>query len=1443
MSNPAEYPTPPQPSASPRARDIRAAQEAYVDGLITNLAAGPEVDQPWHLEAELPTGQGDLVSWLARASRSAVIGPPGSGKTVAMGRAARAMASEWRAGRGPLPILVDLGEGHAWEGIEELAIRSLGAGRVAGLRLSELGPCTLILDNLHRSADVYLFEGMELLLRAGGQAGPGLVVGCRSADWPNFRSWFEGIEAVEVRPLDRGHLESALRAALPADRVQIALDWLSRDPDLAQAVRLPRALAALLDVALHREPVEWGRPPVLDTLLENLLAPLPRTEKPAFRSALVDVALQGLGQGLLIQVDTIVMSLAVTRERMVRSGAVVPHGTALAFVEPLLATHLAAAALAPRAEQRPAALLEELTALDPGRRGGLLAAVVNQVSDPGELLALALDLPDGPDLVARCLATPLTALDEGRRSPQGLVAALTRPERSVSSAVLAALADAMSGRTALGELARLLRQAAVNPSAQPAGATTAEPVREPAAPDDTAPSRLQEWIRSFVAARERGLGLRRSEDWGGAQSALREAGQALSHLEADLSFEQGQVAAAGGDHEGAREAFEAALARDPDQARYVVQYGRALIALDRVSEAIQALDGARERSPGRSDLHATLAEAYQAQGWIAEAGRAFAQAAELAPDNAVYQHASAELQAESGDLTAAEQTFGRALALRPREATWHDALGQILAELGRPQAALRAFQRAHELAPQEASYLRHLGRAQLAVGRFPEAEASLAAACDRAPEAPGPLADLGLAQAASGRLADAVTTLRRAVAMDGIWPLDHLTLARALRESGQLEEASASLAQAGRLAPSSAAVALEVQALQRALHLTSTAGSDAAGSDAAGSPAVEVVAGEADLLADGHAALAAGDIDRSIALAREALAQNPGEAEACALLGEAYRKLGLPEAAMTAWEEAVRLAPQEDRYRLGLAEAALAAGHSQVAHQQLEAAAEREAQPSLPAADMAGLHEAIAVAAAGWELPLALPELAPPLPAATAVAALLGRLTAKDLPPESMTVARLAAVQLLGRSGRPAEAMAAAEAAADQDHAPETLVVLSWARLLAGDGVGALESLGMARALGAQDAALDVLEGQAHLRRGDPVAAEAALNRAADALPENDALQALRAEAARRKGDTSTAIKVLDRALARSPQRPVLQAQLGEVLIEAGQAGQALERFARAAELDPDNPEYRMAQAEILDREGDGATARMLLSQVLERRPQHLGATLLLARISLAEGRPAEARSLLARALDRHPDAANLHHWLGVSARAAGDLPAARGHLEDAVRLDQSQPETYLLLGEVCLAVGETDEAIQALENAVNLDGDDVEARLRLAEACARAGLRERAQAQLDSARALAPTDARPLLAAGRLALAGHLPEQAIAALEAARERDPQDPEIFHALGLAYKLLREYGQATQMFRSELRLTPTSPKAYAQYAAVSAMHFVNRVVVIEDAAVNGAEAVR
>ena len=57
---------------------------------------------------------------------------------------------------------------------------------------------------------------------------------------------------------------------------------------------------------------------------------------------------------------------------------------------------------------------------------------------------------------------------------------------------------------------------------------------------------------------------------------------------------------------------------------------------------------------------------------------------------------------------------------------------------------------------------------------------------------------------------------------------------------------------------------------------------------------------------------------------------------------------------------------------------------------------------------------------------------------------------------------------------------------------------------------------------------------------------------------------------------------------------------------------------------------------------------------------------------------------------------------------------------------------------------------------------------------------------------------------------------------------DPGDAEVFFEAGLAYKQLRNYGRAAELFRKVTRMAPSHTAVYTQLAAVSAMHFLDRV---------------
>jgi tetratricopeptide (TPR) repeat protein len=69
--------------------------------------------------------------------------------------------------------------------------------------------------------------------------------------------------------------------------------------------------------------------------------------------------------------------------------------------------------------------------------------------------------------------------------------------------------------------------------------------------------------------------------------------------------------------------------------------------------------------------------------------------------------------------------------------------------------------------------------------------------------------------------------------------------------------------------------------------------------------------------------------------------------------------------------------------------------------------------------------------------------------------------------------------------------------------------------------------------------------------------------------------------------------------------------------------------------------------------------------------------------------------------------------------------------------------------------------------------------------------------------------------------------DQAVAAFEEAVAQKPADPDVFFDAGLAYKSMRDYGRAAEMFRSVTRMKPSNRAAYTQLAAVSALHFLDR----------------
>jgi tetratricopeptide (TPR) repeat protein len=890
----------PHNGADPRGRAART----YLAALRDDAVLARLVETYVATTVASPLGPTDALQTVLGAARLALVGAPGTGKTsvLRMGLARLAREAGLAAESSSVPVYVDLTDARPGEGIDDLIARAVSPGGDDAARVA-LPPSAVFIDNLDRATDVYLLEGLELLLRAGGRAGPAVVMACREADWSGYRTWFADVPTAELQPLSPLAVSEALGRALPPATAAAAETWLARDRVLAAAVRLPLALSAFIGAVRDRPADLWRRAHVLDALLEASLARIPTTERPAYRAALADVALDSLGQGRLVEVDTLAMGLGVTRDDMIRTGVVVPRGAKLEFVQPLLAQHCAASRLADRAAADPERLPERLGDLSDPRRADTLVHVYHLATDPVAFVLALLPLPTGPELAARCLTEPDAADPAGPTGGVAVVDALCGRAPDLAAPTLYRLGEGLhrAGHDAAAEVA--LRAALER--AGDGSDLAAVFLRV----DVDAPMPVDAWVRRFLAARNRGLALRGMRDVAAAATALVDAGGALDRLGADLSCERGVTAAAEGDLPRALAAFEAAVAAEPDCARYLYHYGRSLLEVGRVDEAVRHLQRARDIAPGQPEVEAALGQAYRALGWLEEALGSFQAAALAAPADARCSHWAGEVHAELGDLEAAVASMQHAVAARPNEAAWHDALGQVLAELGRYGAAARAFRNAHALDPDRALYVRHLGRAHLGAGEATAAVEALRQAVALAPDDAGALGDLGRALAATGEGAVALEILRRAVTMDGGWPEDHLHLARLLRGQGRLDEALSHAARAAELAPSSALALAELGRVHdaRGEYRQALGAYNRAVAQAPDDPeARQLVAAVKRALGDGDGA--ARDW-------RAAAALEPKSPSALEQLARLYEDRGDREAALDVLVQAADLVPDSVDYR------------------------------------------------------------------------------------------------------------------------------------------------------------------------------------------------------------------------------------------------------------------------------------------------------------------------------------------------------------------------------------------------------------------------------------------------------------------------------------------------------------------------------------------------
>ena len=257
--------------------------------------------------------------------------------------------------------------------------------------------------------------------------------------------------------------------------------------------------------------------------------------------------------------------------------------------------------------------------------------------------------------------------------------------------------------------------------------------------------------------------------------------------------------------------------------------------------------------------------------------------------------AKATTAVKAGNLKSAEQICRQVLSKDPTNAAAVGLLGVIAGRTGNHEAAATLLQRASALAPRVASHQCNYVRALISSERFETAEAAATLALGHVPSHPELLALKGIACSNLGKSDVAVELLRKSVALDDGSPLSWFNLSEAHRRNGEHEEARSCVEKALALAPEYP----------------------------------DALNNYAGLL------LNAGEFVQAMECIEKLLKVQPRSAQAYVNLGHACRMGGAIEAAVTSYENALRLDEKCDVAMNELASLHVNTGEFELAHKYL----------------------------------------------------------------------------------------------------------------------------------------------------------------------------------------------------------------------------------------------------------------------------------------------------------------------------------------------------------------------------------------------------------------------------------------------------------------------------------------------------------------------------
>lgn len=352
-----------------------------------------------------------------------------------------------------------------------------------------------------------------------------------------------------------------------------------------------------------------------------------------------------------------------------------------------------------------------------------------------------------------------------------------------------------------------------------------------------------------------------------------------------------------------------------------------------------------------------------------------------------------------------------------------------------------------------------------------------------------------------------------------------------------------------------------------------------------------------------------------------------------------------------------------------------------------------------------------------------------------------------------------------------------------------------------------------------------LLAGTIELEGGRPQTAEKHLERLIALAPSEKAPRRMLATAYLREGKADKAADAIGPILSSSADDPATLRVMAEVAVARQDLRGAIRHLRRAVEIDSGNADLHTRLGELLSLAGNRAEGLSHLLKGLDLGPDRIAAAEAVVLSYLQDGDAAEARSRAEAVLQRAPNSAPAHRLLALVQSAMSEKDAARASLEKALALSPSFLPAARDLAQIDIASGDLARAAARYRSVFEKDPRQEEAALLLV------GLLERtraAQADVLSVldRAILASADSPRL---RVAKVQYLQRRGDrrAALEAAQTAVaalPDEPSVLLALARVQAAGGDYGQALGTYG---KLSPLMPDSEAPALGAAEVHLLRQ----------------